>query len=1406
MPAPTPKPPSLPTPMWALLTIGVFILVAMGLHLVIDAAVARLEIAPPADELLEGVVLVGLVGLPLLLLFARHYRTLQAAHQHELLSGLGRETELRQANRSLRILSECNQILVRAGTEEDLLTGMCRAIVEIGSYRMAWIGFAGSDPDQTVRPAAAWGDHTDLIGRTRISWGPDESGRGPTGRAIRGRTVITIADTSQDSSPGPWLDNARAAGFASSLAAPLLEEWGDAFGALTVHAGQPHAFTAADIEAFRELAADVAFGLRSLRAERERRRHFEENRKLAQAVEQSGSCVIITDPNGIIEYVNPAFTRTTGYTLDELRGKTPRILKSGETPAEVYEELWSTILSGKEFQTEFRNRKKDGSFFWATAAIAPVKDEGGAISHFIGIQEDITPLKEAQEKLEEHVKRLNRLFQLDRDISASLDVDEVFRLVVGAAADLLRISDVTLFIMDESGELCLRASHGEWGKTLTRSRFPLGVGLVGRAALRGKPVYVPEVTEWPDFGNKEKAREYGLHSYLGVPLQVQGRMIGVLSYLSKEVQEFAQEDIDFLSLLATQAAIAIEKTRLHQEVRVNLEFLQSVLASSVDAIVVLAPENRIKSWNRAAEVMFGYTAEEAIGKTTDEIFLPEGERAARDAAVAEVMRGGQNIRETVRRRRDGSLVPVRLTSSPVRDAGGKVVARTVVFHDLTEQKKAEQEREAYIERLKTLNDLIARISAGPSLDETIRQVVQASADFLGVDFAVLFTVENGELAYRADHGGWLKLRKSAAVRPGTAAHTIFRTGKPQYAEDITQMPGWESHPWIAEQGIKSFLGIPLKIGERVAGVLATLCRGVRRFSDEDIDLLSLLGNHAAIAIEKASLLLNSQKGLDFLRSVLHTSSDPVMVSNLEDRALFWNRAAEELFGYTAEEINEKGVRALLPGGEQPAAGGFIGRVMGGDRVDHEGYRRRKDGTLIPVRITGSPIQDPAGNVVARTVIFHDLTGQKKAEQEREAYIGRLKALNSLIAQISSSLDIEQVLQFVVRAAAQFLRVPYIILFLLDEEGFLNAKVEHGNWLSVVKALRFPMGKGFAGMVALRGEPVYIKSILDSPDFIYKEEAAKHGLGSYLGIPLKAGEKIIGTLSCMSRGTREFMPEEIDLAAALANGAAVALANAQAHAQLQEAFRKLQQSQAMLIRAEKLSSIGTLTAGAAHEILNPANIIGLHAQRLMWENEEGTSPHQSAQVILRNVERISRICDDLRRFSRDEPAKEEPFDPDDALRQCIRPLEPELRLASIEVIYRLAGEASLVLGEKSQIQQVFFNLLRNAMDAMPEGGTLTVASREAAEDEREWWETRVSDTGTGIPPEHLSRIFDPFFTTKPEDKGTGLGLSVSYGIVESHGGRIWAENNSSGGGATFIVRLPVKEKSNGEASSAHPDRG
>ena len=148
-----------------------------------------------------------------------------------------------------------------------------------------------------------------------------------------------------------------------------------------------------------ELEQRVDERTRDLREEIAERKQAEESlRKLSQAVEQSPAMTVITDPDGAIEYVNPRFTEVTGYSLDEIAGKTPRILKSGEMPPEAYEELWETIKAGGEWRGEIHNRKKNGELYWALTSLSPVTSQDGTITHFLGISEDITERKRAEEE------------------------------------------------------------------------------------------------------------------------------------------------------------------------------------------------------------------------------------------------------------------------------------------------------------------------------------------------------------------------------------------------------------------------------------------------------------------------------------------------------------------------------------------------------------------------------------------------------------------------------------------------------------------------------------------------------------------------------------------------------------------------------------------------------------------------------------------------------------------------------------------------------------------------------------------------------------------------------------------------------------------------------------------------
>ena len=403
---------------------------------------------------------------------------------------------------------------------------------------------------------------------------------------------------------------------------------------------------------------------------------------------------------------------------------------------------------------------------------------------------------------------------------------------------------------------------------------------------------------------------------------------------------------------------------------------------------------------------------------------------------------------------------------------------------------------------------------------------------------------------------------------------------------------------------------------------------------------------------------------------------------------------------------------------------------------------------------------------------------------------RLQTLNTLMLKINSTLDLEEVLNFVVHSAGELLKITHVGLYLLKGE-VLELRAGHSEHVSGHGIRTFRSGESIGGMVAASGETLYVEDVTKEPKWLAAEWARREGIGSYVGLPLRYGDTVLGVLSCAVRGIRAFSPDELGFMETFALAAAIAIQNAEVHSRLEDSYEELKKSQQMIIRAEKLSALGTLAAGAAHEVLNPANVIGLYAQRMVNRGAEGSDDRNEGEIIWKNVQRISQICDSLRRFSRNEPPKVAPFRPDGAVEECLQLLGHKLRQGNVQVKREQGGGQAVVMGDHNQMVQVFVNLITNAVDAMPGGGALTISSKMLGGDNNRCWEARFSDTGEGIPAELLEKIFDPFFTTKPEEKGTGLGLAVTHGIVGAHSGNIWAES-PPGAGATFIIQLPVSQ--------------
>lgn len=246
----------------------------------------------------------------------------------------------------------------------------------------------------------------------------------------------------------------------------------------------------------------------------------------------------------------------------------------------------------------------------------------------------------------------------------------------------------------------------------------------------------------------------------------------------------------------------------------------------------------------------------------------------------------------------------------------------------------------------------------------------------------------------------------------------------------------------------------------------------------------------------------------------------------------------------------------------------------------------------------------------------------------------------------------------------------------------------------------------------------------------------------------------------------------------------------AHQELQEACAKLERAQATAIASEKLAALGRLTAGVSHEVLNPLNVITITLHLLMDDPDTPPKIVNELSVLLGQAKRIAKISQDLLYFARQRPPQRRRLDFGDIVQRTIGLLEHELRLKDIKVELRVDENIPQILADEDQIQQVVFNLVSNAKDATPGGSRITLRTTTEpprVKDEVESVVLRVEDMGPGIPSECMDKLFEPFFTTKPEGEGTGLGLAICLGIVESHGGSIWAEN-LPGGGAAFSVRL------------------
>ncbi|HSE48383.1 MAG TPA: PAS domain S-box protein [Terriglobales bacterium] len=543
-------------------------------------------------------------------------------------------------------------------------------------------------------------------------------------------------------------------------------------------------------------------------------------------------------------------------------------------------------------------------------------------------------------------------------------------------------------------------------------------------------------------------------------------------------------------------------------------------------------------------------------------------------------------------------------------------------------------------------------------------------------------------------------------------------------------------------------------------------------------------------------------------STIHTIKDTTERRAVEERyRLFFERVQEGVFVSTPEgrllDCNDGFVRLLGYSSREELLSVDIAHDLYASPGDRERFRaaiaehgalrdfefdlRRKDGSIIKVRESSFALRDAQGKIERYQGFLLDITEKKRAESEIKQRNRELKALNAIASVANQSFDLEHILEHALGQVTQLFGVDTGTINLFDEDTLTLRRVAGFGYDSDtgrgLQEFQIPL-EFYETVKASRAQVITHQHLPHLPGVIADFVRAER-LQSWLWLVLWANDKIVGTLGISSRDAREFTPSEETLLVAIGRQLANTIEKVRLYEETRRAYEDLTRTQEQLLQSEKMSAIGQLISGVAHELNNPLTAILGYAQLL--ENEElDERSRDFVSKLYRQAQRTHKIVQNLLSFSRQRKPQKQSVDLRRVLEETLALRDYDLKLNNISVEREFESPLPAVTADPHQIEQVFLNVINNAVDAMLEvarGGALHVRVHAR----NGYVAAEFRDTGPGI--RDSKRIFDPFYTTKGVGKGTGLGLSICYGIMKEHQGEITAHNHHERG-AVVTVRLPA----------------
>ena len=678
---------------------------------------------------------------------------------------------------------------------------------------------------------------------------------------------------------------------------------------------------------------------------------------------------------------------------------------------------------------------------------------------------------------------------------------------------------------------------------------------------------------------------------------------------------------------------------------------------------------------------------------------------------------------------------------------------------------------------------------------------------------------------------------SALLKPGKSAtiKSVLQTERPLVIDNVLNSQDTINATFFKNLAfpVHSALGIPIIAREHKLGVMILTYNALRHFTAEEINHAEQGGQQVALALWNVQQEVDIQKRLresDALIKITRTLSETeriglqtvlqLIVTSAKELISSTEQAvihlldeekqlltAEAVVGY-AENVTAWKLLKIRP---NEGVAGLV--IVNGETINIADIST--DPRFLPTSTTPSyrslmvaPVQSGERKLGTISVQSSLVDAFTEAESQLLTALGiqasiaienanllektkqSLKETNVLYhinqGLAASSFDPDQLMDMVVDVLYNNFRYYHVHIYLIDpQSGDLVSRHGRGEAAQefIKTGARLPVATGIIGHVAETRQPFITNNVNDV--IFYAGHPLLHDTKSELAVPIMINGEALGVLNVEDRSNIPL--HHLSMMSTIANQLAVALQKANLYAELQTSLQQEKAIRNQLVQNERLTIMGRLLASVSHELNNPLQAIQNALFLLKEEKGISTQGQQDLNIVLAESERMGNMIEQLRATYR--PIQAEDFSPtqmNEIIENVHALISPHLRHNQIAFEFHPQPELPAIPALSDQIRQVVLNLLMNAVEAMPTGGNLTVAT-DFIEDKNEILLT-VSDTGTGISPAILPNIFEAFITDK--QKGTGLGLTISYDIVIKHRGRITAQNNEDRG-ATFKVWLPTQ---------------